>query len=69
MHFILLNIEVYVHCTPYEALYIYMCVCVWVGVYNIYVSHDHLLKTMFNAPITERKHVLTGDGQQISAMG
>ena len=34
-----------------------------------HVSHDHPLKTMFKAPITQRKHVLTGDGQQISTMG
>ena len=32
------------------------------------VSHDHSLRTLFIAPITDSKHVLTGDGQNISAM-
>ena len=32
------------------------------------VSHDHSLRILFIAPITEHKYVLTGDGQKISAM-
>ena len=31
------------------------------------VSHDHPLRTLFIALITERKHVLTRDRQKISA--
>ena len=33
-----------------------------------FVSHDHSLRTLLIALITEHKYVLTGDGQKISAM-
>ena len=32
------------------------------------IPHDHPLRTLFIAPITDSKHVLTSDGQKISAM-